>query len=486
MKQLTFSTLSLRWSSTRVLRLCTTTALLTLASAVAQASLPGSTVGEVSFVIGKAWIEKPGAGRELVTVGTRIGVFDKIDTTSNGHVQIRFIDDGLFSLRPQSTLEIQRYDYNPANPEASAVKLNLIEGEARSISGEAAHKAPHNYRMNTPIAAIGVRGTDFVAVAERKEVEARINEGAIVVAPFSSQCLADALGPCDMSGLELAYGSSQVLQVSADAGDPVLLAISSSGLPESIIGQSLVRPPVAQVASERDERKSSELYAESVSTLAVTETIARPVTSNPGSGEPGGPAVPSSPPPPPPPVTVAEYTPDIPVDVATLKNNQLLWGRYGNGAGQAHDRITVDNKTLKEGRNAAVGNGTSYALYRIGEKTALVKPGLGIVGFALNSAQATYTTNGTVELLDVSGGTLSIDFKDATFSTSLDLRSSVLGAINFNANGRIGDAGYFSMVGIDQEMAGAVSLDGVEAGYYFEKVLESGALEGLTLWGRQP
>src|SRR5690606_1841719 len=116
-----------------------------------------------------------------------------------------------------STLEIQRYDYDPVNPANSAVKMNLIEGENRSISGEAASKARQNYRMNTPIAAIGVRGTDFVVVADRNEVEARINEGAIIVAPFSTQCLADALGPCADSGLELAYGSSQVLQVSANS-----------------------------------------------------------------------------------------------------------------------------------------------------------------------------------------------------------------------------------------------------------------------------
>jgi hypothetical protein len=32
-------------------------------------------------------------------------------------------------------------------------------------------------------------------------------------------------------------------------------------------------------------------------------------------------------------------------------------------------------------------------------------------------------------------------------------------------------------------MAGAVSLDGKEAGYFFEKQLQSGAIHGLTLWG---
>ncbi|MDY6983320.1 MAG: FecR family protein, partial [Pseudomonadota bacterium] len=244
----------------RVLAACAA-GLLPLLAPLAQASLPGKTVGEVQMVIGKAWIEKSGGGRERVAVGTQVDVLDRIDTASNAHVHIRFVDNGLYSVRPQSTLEIQRYDYDPANPANSAVKLNLIEGVNRSISGEAAHNARHNYRMNTPVAAIGVRGTDFTVIASRDDVEARINEGAIIVAPFSNECLADAFGPCNANGLELAFGQAQVLQI-ANAGNPVLLPMSSSGLPEAIIGQSLAEP---QVASQGDARTSNEeLYPESV------------------------------------------------------------------------------------------------------------------------------------------------------------------------------------------------------------------------------
>jgi hypothetical protein len=34
-------------------------------------------------------------------------------------------------------------------------------------------------------------------------------------------------------------------------------------------------------------------------------------------------------------------------------------------------------------------------------------------------------------------------------------------------------------------MAGAVSLNGAEAGYYFEKQLEAGGIQGLTLWDKR-
>lgn len=463
-------------------------AALSLATAVAQASLPGTSVGEVTLVLGKAWIEKPGGDRERVTDGTKVGVFDRIETDSDGHVHIRFVDRGLFSVRPYSTLEIERYDYDPARPEASGVKLNLIEGEARSISGEAAHKARENYRINTPIAAIGVRGTDFVISAGQREVEARINEGAIVVTPFSAQCQADALSSCNVNGQELAYGASQMLQLVADAGNAVLLP--ASDLPTSLLSQSSPQPqpqvqiasnPVAAtqpVASGREERSGGELYTESVTSLAVTKTIAVTLASTP----PSPPSVPVAPPADP------EFTPDTLVSSLTLQNSQLLWAR-SYGAARPHDRITVPLELALaiDTRKGAVSTPSySYVLFRQLSDLPRVQPNLGIVGFGLSSAQAMYSSNGVVELLDVNKGVLSINFNDATFATSLAMRSATLGAVDFAANGRVFDGGFFSAVGANQEMAGAVTFDGKEAGYFFDKKLDNGTLEGLTLWGRQP
>lgn len=451
-------------------------AALALGAATAQASLPGTEVGTVTFVLGKAWITKPGARRVPVAEGTGIGVYDRIDTESNGHVHVRLIDTALISVRPSSTLEIQRYDYNAADPSASAVKLNLIEGESRAISGKAAQEARQNFRLNTPVAAIGVRGTDFVAIADRDGAEARINEGTIIVSPFSTDCLADALGPCSGNGLELAYnygayGANQVVQVTA-GGDSVILPISSSGLPESMVDQSL-QP---QIAAETKER-SGELYTESVAALAVNPRLvdsSRPTT-------PGGNHNPE------PPVLPPDFTPSVAVSAQALQDRQLMWGRWYERS-DADERMTV-SYSFADGlaaRSSAIGN-DEYVLYRLEDNLPRMKFGLGRVGFELDSAQAFYRSNGASELLNVSGGQLNIDFDASTFATSLNMRSTSLGAIDFSVSGRIdANSGQFSVVAPSGELGGIVTHDGSEAGYYFQKVLESGSVDGLTLWGRQP
>jgi len=154
-------------------------ALLTLALSIAAASVQAQNtaeVGTVSLVLGKAYLVSPDNSRELIRAGTAIQVNDQIMTESNGHVHIRFVDQALVSVRPDSLLEIQRYDFNPQSPADSSIKLNLVEGITRAISGEGAHAARDRFRLNTPIAAIGVRGTDFVVSASQGSVRALVND----------------------------------------------------------------------------------------------------------------------------------------------------------------------------------------------------------------------------------------------------------------------------------------------------------------------
>ena len=59
-----------------------------------------------------------------------------------------------------------------------------------------------------------------------------------------------------------------------------------------------------------------------------------------------------------------------------------------------------------------------------------------------------------------------------------------LGEAVFRAGGVLRDGGYFSSYasGGKSSLAGAVSLDGQEAGYFFDFLNWQGAIQGITLW----
>jgi hypothetical protein len=506
MKTRLLNGISLRFRA-RSLVLVASVALASTQS-LASGALPGAGVfvGEVTMKLGKAWIVRP-AGRELIRKGTPVRVGDTIHTTSAAHVHIRFVDQALVSVRPDSRLQIVRYQYDAARPQDSVVRLDLEEGITRAISGAAAHEARDNFRMNTPLAAIGVRGTDFVVSASADTVRALVNEGTIIVAPYSMQCTADTFGPCQANSLELSGSADQIVEVRTNALAPVFLpAAGSPPLPEAPAAAPQQRIAAAAPNKENEET-AADPYVNSVTSRAVNEklTVAAAVTPEPGPGTVTGTGNTTTPPVTTPPVVVPvpvpvpvpeveppvvvvvpEFTPPAPVSVPTLKTSQLLWGRWAEG-NLANERITVTYEEATADNRQITNGGSNYGLFRIENGSKAVKFGLGVVAFSLSQAQATFRQGGSTSLMSVENGQLSLDFAQSRFSTRLDLSHAATGAITFADSGYLdATSGYFYSRNPTQNMAGSASTDGTEAGYFFEKTLENGYVEGLTLWGRQP
>lgn len=478
--------------------------VITMSVAMAHAETPAqnqmdsSLVGEVSLVLGKAYLESAGGRKKPIIPGTRIRVTDRIHTESNGHVHIRFIDQALVSVRPDSRLEIVRYDYNAEQPQYSTIKLSLEEGVTRSISGKGARAARERFRMNTPIAAIGVRGTDFVVSAYQNGVRALVNEGAIVLAPYSADCTMDTFGPCAVNAIELTENSLQIIELDGSATSPRLIPAPHErepGMMREEVEQALAG---GQGQARAEEDSGAGIYQESVTLKRVSAEVANapPPAKNPQVPpavelpEPRVPVV-STPVPVPVPTpapepqapVVPDFTPPAPVITAALTDRQLVWGRWANGQAD-QERITLTYLEASEGRDITIGN-DDYMLFRTENGSKQIQAGLGSVNFSLNSAQAFYHSDSGVVSMAVNGGSLNINFDNSSFATSLDMSHTMTGAVNFSASGRLFSGGYFHTRSATERIAGAVSLDGGEAGFFFEKQLESGNIQGLTLWDKK-
>lgn len=447
-----------------------------LVAALSAHGQTGADVGEVSLVLGKAYL-KTGEKQTPIRAGTIIKVSDQVITESNGHVHIRFVDQALVSVRPDSTLQIQRYDFDPANPEGSSIKLNLVEGVTRAISGDGAHAARDRFRLNTPIAAIGVRGTDFVVSATGGSVRALVNEGAIVMAPFSSDCLAASFGPCAVNAVELSQDSLQMVQVDGGTPLPRLLPATDERGELTTAAVAVASAETAAETRADDKTAGTELYLESVTSRRVAE-VANNVAARPPA------VVVPRPTPTPPPAVAVNFVPDKALSAASLTSNNLVWGRwkYNDGLG-ADERISLAYDVASAGRDITIADG-GYWLFRDGKGSTRMRPDLAVVSFGLSSAQAFYHSATGMVAMQVNSGSLSVNFNDRSFSTQLGLNSAASGRVDFAASGQYDNGGFFYSNSDTQRLKGAVSLDGTEAGYFFEKSLGEGArVNGLTLWG---
>ena len=128
-----------------------------------MAGISWADIGSVTEASGTAIIKR---GKDTIQIskGTEIKINDKVET-KNGKVKIVFKDDTNVTVTESSSLVIDDFVYDPKSG-SGKLGLKAAAGTVRYVSGSIA-KDPKNVKINTPTAAIAVRGTDFVmAVSE--------------------------------------------------------------------------------------------------------------------------------------------------------------------------------------------------------------------------------------------------------------------------------------------------------------------------------
>jgi hypothetical protein len=434
--------------------------LAALSAASSRAAVP---VGEVTLTIGQA-MSIPATGMPLALQrGSKVHAGDRIETAEGGHVHIRFVDGAMVSVRPTSRLVVEEYQYNAAQVAQSSVKFRLEKGVTRAISGAAAEGARERFRLNTPLVAIGVRGTDFVVRTAANQTVAAVNQGAIVMAPFGEGCAQQGFGPC---------GSASARLLSADMGNVLVEFRNNLAQPElrpfngvrtsEVMLASADARPTAEASPARDS-KAVARSGDEVLTAALVQDVVRKATD---ASVVVNPVIP--------PEVIKPTAPALPA--------QLAWGRWGAAIDSTD--FALARTLAREGRATTVGD-NDFILYRTEQGPATLPQGVGNVSFALDQAHAHFTSAaGLVQAAAVQNGSLSIDFTSRLFSTSLSLTSAATGAVGLQASGGIRDDGLFVSRTAGQAIAGATALDGKSAGYLFEKAAAGGTLSGITLWSR--
>jgi len=83
---------------------------------------------------------------------------DKVITGEDGFVRLKMIDDAVLDLRCFSIMVIEEYALN--NTSRRSI-LNLLQGSLKKITGQIGKMAEDVYQLKTPVASVGVRGTEY-------------------------------------------------------------------------------------------------------------------------------------------------------------------------------------------------------------------------------------------------------------------------------------------------------------------------------------
>ncbi len=97
--------------------------------------------------------------------GTQLLRLDVVVSGPHASAGIAFMDGTLITVGASSEIEISRYVFQPEEAKYD-FSLYLRKGTAIYSSGKLGKLAPESVTVNTPRAAVGVRGTRFIVKAD--------------------------------------------------------------------------------------------------------------------------------------------------------------------------------------------------------------------------------------------------------------------------------------------------------------------------------
>lgn len=407
-------------------------------------------VAEVLFLSGQSRWSADGVRAQALQKGMQLSEGARIETGEDGYVYLGTLDQAFLVLRPRTVARIARYQADTSG--RVEIRLELEKGVARVVSGKAAKAQPQGFRMETPLAVIGVRGTDFSVLANGELTQVSVRSGGVVVSPLSDVCRPGESGPCSGSqAAELyAHDRGQLIEVRRGTTQAILLAPAAGAGPDN------VAPPAGEENRQLERSRSSSSTPARLAETQAESSIAQSINA----------------------AEALPVTPPLPVTPT------VFWGRWaGVAASDAAAYVALTDQGLRE----TVAMNSWFAVTRLREIPAL--PQEGVMSLSLAEAQAIIVNQQGAILApaQVTGGQLTLDFGSARFQTSLATQGGGYTA-ELRAAGPINPDGTFDsqwLAGSNGTVRGAIAANALQAAYLFQQPLSGGVqVTGAASWAR--
>lgn len=183
----------------------------------------------VVFATGSATVIGADGSSRKAEQGAALLPGETVDT-GDGKAQLRFRDGASISLQPGTQFRVEQFRFAEQNGRAGeqdAVVMRLLKGTLRAISGLIGKERREQYRMDTIVGTIGIRGTEYGA---------SLGDAGLAVTTYVG-----LVEVCNGAGCQMA-GAGQTLQVPDGNTRPRLLP--GSNLPNLTPGAAM--PPLPE------------------------------------------------------------------------------------------------------------------------------------------------------------------------------------------------------------------------------------------------
>ncbi len=141
-------------------------------------------IGHIESASGEVSATRADGTQVVLAAGDAVFEGDVIHTGSGAAVGIVFIDDTTFSLGANASMALDELIFDPDSGSGSSA-FSILEGAFVFVSGTIAETNPENMIVETPVATIGVRGT---------EVAGNCDDGCVITVIDGTIVITNAAG----------------------------------------------------------------------------------------------------------------------------------------------------------------------------------------------------------------------------------------------------------------------------------------------------
>ncbi|MBE7461744.1 MAG: FecR domain-containing protein [Zoogloeaceae bacterium] len=145
---------------------------------------------KVDFAVGDVSVIQTNGMRRPLARGAEVQAGETVDT-GGGRTQLRFTDGAMVSLQPQTQFRIDAYEFKGQPDGSEKGFFRLLKGAMRTITGAIGKADRTAYRLDTAVATIGIRGTEY-AVAYGNSITVTTNSGLVEVCNAAGCLLVEA------------------------------------------------------------------------------------------------------------------------------------------------------------------------------------------------------------------------------------------------------------------------------------------------------
>ena len=122
----------------------------------------GKVVGRVGYMSGTLVAQRADGTIKVLGPKSEVMAGDMLITAKDSYAQVKMDDGAQMTLRPNSNLRIEAFQFSQDAPQADNAIFRLLKGGFRTVTGLIGKRGNADaYKVRAATATIGIRGTDF-------------------------------------------------------------------------------------------------------------------------------------------------------------------------------------------------------------------------------------------------------------------------------------------------------------------------------------